>query len=192
VESIQLQRNAAPKLAFKTKAASFATPDELSAVTFTDTPDGNAGTAVGPRTSLWLGDYGSTAAASRHAVELSIKPGGAPEVCETGTEVQTNMPGISHYGLARDKTTATLKTLFAQGEFEDFNAGTLKALRWARHGGPGVGFACAMHRCEVRETPVNSPAGPSMGMELEIHGLRDTTAIASTDLSRSRLVIVLW
>lgn len=192
IDALELPRNGVAKAKIKTKVASFQTPDELSDPAFTATPDGDAGTAIGPRSSLWLQDYGSTAAASRHCIDLAIKPGGVPEPVETLTEVESGMPGISHYGLARDKTTATVKTLFSQGEFQDFNAGTLKVLRWVRHGGPGVGFAVAMHRCEVRETPTMAPVGPSMGMELEIHALRDTTAIASTDLARSRLVIVTW
>lgn len=192
IESIALPRNGAPKFSFKTLVASFATPNDLLDPAFVATPGGNAGTAVGPRTSLFLGDYGSTVAGSRHAVDFNVKPGGAPMPCETGTEVQSGMPGISHYGLTKDKTTATLKTLFSQDEFDDFDAQTLKQLRWVRHGGPGVGFALGMPRCSVTQTPSNSNAGPSLGMDLEITALRDVAAIADTDLARSRLVIVTW
>ncbi len=192
IESIALPRNGAPKFIFKTKVASFYTPDELADPTWVDAPDGDAPTAIGPRTRLFLQDYGTTTAASRHCIDMAIKPGGAPEACETGTEVQTGMPGISHYGLARDKSTATFKTILDQGEFADFTAGTLKVMRWTRNGAAGAGFAVAFHRCEVRETPTPQAIGPSLGMELELHALRDTTVVATTDLWRSRMVIVTW
>jgi hypothetical protein len=191
IESISLPRNAAPKLAFKTLVASFDTPDDLADPTWTTEPEGAAPVAVGPRTHVSLNDYGSTVSVQVHGVEVAIKPGGAPSPIDTGTELQTGMPGRAGYGLTRDKATATFKTIFDSARFADFTAGTLLNFRWHRDGGAGRLVAVGMPRCQIAATPATSPAGPSMGMELELEALKDTTAIGTTDLARSRVVVVL-
>lgn len=191
VESVTLNRNATPKAAIKAAVSSFQTPDDLSDVTWTSDPEGAAPLAVGPRTTFWMQDYGTNTTTTRHALELSIKPGGKPFAIETITEQESGMPGIAAYGLTRDKTTASLKLLMDQEGFEDFTAGQLKQIRWQRDGGPGRAIAFGMYRAEVSATPVVSEAGPSMGMDLELTALRNTDSVASTDLWRSRLVFVM-
>lgn len=191
VESIALARNTAPKLGFKTMVASFDTPEQITDPTWTVAPSGAAPVSIGARTHVSLGDYGSTASQPMHAVEVAIKPGGQPSPVDTLTEVELGMPGRAGYGLTRDKTTATLKTVFAQNELTDFASGQLRYFRWHRDGGVGRLVAIGFARCEIRETPSTSNIGPSMGMDLELHALKDVATIADTDLARSRLVVVL-
>lgn len=190
IDSISLGRNAAPRLAFKTKVARFDTPDDLSDPSFSAIPEGDAPVAVGPSTQLWVEDYGTTTNTQRHAVEFSVKPGGAPAPCETLTEQTDGMPGIAHYGLTRDDSTAELKTLFSQAEFDDFTNGQLKTVRWSRNSTAGRTIAVAMHRCEFPKTPKSTGVGPSLGQDLSLRALQDTTDVATTDLWRSRLVLV--
>lgn len=191
VESISLSRNAAPKLTFKTLVASFDTPDDLSDPSWTTDPEGAAPVAIGPRTSCSLCDYGSTTASPIHAVEVAIKPGGQPSPIDTTTEVETGMPGRAGYGLTKDKSTATVKTIFDSARLADFTASQLLNFKWWRDGGEGRLFGVQMSRCHIRETPTTSPAGPSMGLDLELEALKDLATVDTTDLARTRLAVVL-
>lgn len=191
VDSISLSRNALPKASIKAMVASFQTPDEVSDVSWTSDPEGAAPVAVGPRTSFWIEDYGTSTNTTRHCMELNVKPGGKPSPIETITEAEDGMPGIAAYGLTRDKTTASLKMLFSQAEYQDFSAQTLKQLRWQRDGGAGRTIAVGMYRAEIMSPPVPTAVNPSLGEDFELHALRNTDDSATTDLWRSRMVIVL-
>jgi hypothetical protein len=191
IDSIMLPRNGAPKLAFKTKVASYSKPNDLNDPSFTLTPEGGAPVGIGPQTQLWMQDYGTTTNTQLQASDVSIKPGGEPAPYPTDTEAVSGMPGISHYGLTRDKTTMSFRALFDQDQFNDFDDQVVKVIRWSRRAGPGRTIAVALHRAQIVKTPKPQKQGPSLAMDLEVKALRDTTSVASTDLWRSRLVIVL-
>jgi len=192
IDSIKITRNSPPEMSVKTLVASHRTPEAMSDPTWASDPYGLAPVAVGPTTSLWLEDYGTTTSTQRHAIELSVTPGSTREPVETLTEVQSGMVGRSHYGLGKDDTVAMLHTLFSQGELTDFEAQTVKVVRWSRNAPAGQGFAVAMHRCEIHDPPSSAPAGPSLGMKLGLRALRDTDSVATTDLWRTRIAIVLF
>lgn len=194
LESIELGRNGLPIAKLKHLVASYATPEALSEVTWSDlTPDGAAPQHVGTRTTVWLQDYGTTTANGQHASEFKFSPGGTPVPIDTLTEVETGMPGRAGYSIDSDDSMIDLTVVpLANAHFTAHLAGTLKTVRLAKNAAPGLGWCVGFPRCEIAATPSHAAVGPVRGQKLSLRALRDTTTVATTQLWRSRAYIALF
>ena len=191
--SLELSRNQPPKMSIRNMVASFETVEEAAEPTWSGTPFGYAPTAIGPDTTVWLEDYGTTTSTQLHVAEFTLNPGVASTPIDTVTEKQTGMPGRAGYSLGLgDSTVDMLVYPLTQGDWTDFNNQQIKVCRIAKAGTVGKAWAISMPRCEIVETPHGEGVGDGLGHRLMLRALKNTdnASAGNASLWKSRFVIV--
>lgn len=173
---ITLERNAVPKVSWNIMAASFLTPHEVTVPSsFSNSPAGEAGIHVGTSTKVLIGDFGSTTVSSLHVPSFSITPGISRVPVDTQTEVDTGMPGRSHYTLGEEPCTVEMTvTPHADDNLTDFENDTLKHILYSRLSTDGKGFAFYFPRAQINPRPAFAPvADAARGQTLNFKCLDD-------------------
>jgi hypothetical protein len=193
ITGIALNRNAAPVVSTQTMVASYETPEEAPDPSWVDDPVGFAPQAVGVRTSLWMETVGTTTSTQFNPISCTIAPGLERVPIETITEAQVGMPGRALYSLGKSDCMVDLHIVpFASTRFTEFNADTLKQIRYAKAAAPGSSWAVHFPRCQQVETPANQDAEAVLGQMLKYRAMQNTAISGGSNvaLGRSRMVII--
>lgn len=190
VTGITLGRNELPRVQFSTLVGSFDTPEAAPVPSWSSTPAGSAPRVIGPNTSVFLQDTGTTTDATFQTSSFEITPGVVRSRQETVTEDTAGMPGIGRYGLEPGGCTiSTLIAPTADGRLTEFNNRTEKHLQFERQGPVGTAWSFYFPRVTHSATPAKAAAGPIMGYQLNFNAHQ--VSGGATDMARSRMLIAL-
>lgn len=191
VSGISLDLNAAAKLQFSTLVGSYITPESAPTPSWSGTPSGAAGLAIGPGSRVHLGDFGSTTNTNLKVTEFSVTPGITRSRVETRTEADDGMPGTGMYTLERNPCEVSLQLApHADDNWTDFNAGTLKHLCFERIAAAGSAWMLDFPRVEITNDPQLANTSNVLGNSLSLRALPNTAG--SSALLTSRMCIVLF
>lgn len=191
---ISLERNGLASVELTTMWGSKKDPTELSEPAWTAEPSGLSGVPLGPNTTVWLQDYGTTTANSVHAESVSIEPGIPAVRIPTVTSATTNLQGTARYSTQDADTMVTLNLVpFATSHWTNFSAGTKKVLRIAKEAPAGQALAIHFSRCEIVSEPIRGTAEAVSSTRLELRAHSDTAnaSASSAEQWRSKMHIVL-
>ena len=120
------------------------------------------------------------------SVETGIEVAPIPAI----TEQTANFQGLAGWTTSPARPTASFLITPHSVDFDaDFVAGTYKVFRIAIQGPEGKAMCITFPRCEISTNPVHAPNGEVMATRVTIAAHEDTTAIGTTDLARSMMVI---
>lgn len=191
--SMTFNRNAAPTLAFNTHVASYVGPGTAVEPSFTDTPFGFAPQAIGPSTSLWMADTGSTTSTQFSAISVGVAPGLVRTPVETVTEATSGMPGRGLYSIGKSDCMATIHFApYTATRLSEFLNDTEKQIRYAKAAAPGSAWAVHFPRCQVVEEPTSMDAEDVMGVNVAFRAMQRAanSNASNTALWRSRMVLI--
>lgn len=188
---LTMTRNELARLSFATLVGSFLGPGEHSiAPSWSASPTGVAGKAMGPTTKCWFIDSGTTTNTQSHLVEFAIDSLFRKAAIPTMTEAEDNMPGLYGYGLTADNVAATLTFVpFANDFYTDFTNGTYKHLQVERAGTLGTCFSVSMGRCSLQSTPIMTPGDVTSQHSVSVRA--DVDNLSTTAQGTSPIKIVL-
>ena len=173
--SIVLERNSPPKVSWQVLAASFLTPQEVTVPTFSASPAGQPGIHVGTTTEVLAANFGSSTTSNLHVPSFAITPGIVRTPVDTQTEVDSGMPGRSHYALGEEDCIIEMTvTPHVDQNLTDFENDQLKHLLYSRLASDGLGFAFYFPRAQITPRPGFSPvADAARGQSLRFKCLDD-------------------
>ena len=154
------------------------------------TLNGDAPISMGPRTKVYLYDYGTTTAASVNASNIEINPGVEVTPIPSTTSATNNMEGLAGWSIGKPAPTASMQIVPHSDSYDtDLQAGTYKAFRLERQGAEGSSFCIGMPRCEVSATPKLDANGDVLATNISLMAHEDADAIGTTDLAKSPMYI---
>lgn len=189
ITGIRLSRNELALMSTSTRVGSFLTPESAPVPSWSNTVEGSAGSAVGPRTRVWLQDRGTTTDSTVQVSAFDLTPGLVSGPIEVQTEDATNMPGLFGYMLQRNPLALSMSVVpHADGPLNDFRSRTEKSIQWERLT-PGAGAWCIyLPRATYSGTPGMAEVGTALGQQLQFTGHYDDNI--STALGRSKVQLV--
>ncbi len=197
-----LNRGELPTVALEYQCATFRTAaddgtGDVSAISstpsFSGTLNGAAPLHMGRDTSVYLDDYGSTSATSKHVNGLEVGLGVTVAPIETVTSATASMEGLAGWTLSKPDPTASMTIVPHGSEWEtDLQGGTYKAFAVERRGAEGSAFAIVMPRCEVSSTPKTGDNGEVLAEQVTLRAHEDQDSVGTTDVAKSPILIGLF
>lgn len=190
LDSIKLDRNAIATFVTTTFGGQSTPPDNAANPTWTTEPAYNTPVVIGPDCQVWMEDYGTTTNTLLNCSGFSITPG-IPVVPEDLlTEGGVGLEARGGYTTKPDKTMIEITSTWDPAAFTDFEANTLKALRFStlRPAGQNIGFS--FPRVKIKKVSATKN-GDVLQVKMLCQALEDTqlTAAANEDLYRSKMTI---
>jgi hypothetical protein len=187
LSKIALGRGALPLLNFRTLAANFLAPDEAPNPSWVAAPSGHAPVAIGPRTEWQYQTAGDDAANVVHCYSFDLEVGVPVVPIDTNGEVQDNMQGRQAYTTAPGDTIIKLGMDFTNAAWTDFDASTLKYLRFSKLAPAGQLITLYFPSCELANSPKRGINGDVSAVDLELRSHPNTSG--ATALERAKVLI---
>lgn len=192
LDSITLPRGELPSVSGTIFAASFERPGVAPSPSWTVAPSGSAPVSIGANCEVQFATVGSTAANHIQVAEVTIQIGVPVIPTETVTEVDSNMEGVASYCTGPADTMVTLGIVpMATSHWADFDADTMKLLRWTKLANPGQIFTIQMSNCEIASMPKRGiqNATSRADVELRAHPPAEITGASNQALVTSKIII---
>lgn len=190
LSSISLGRDQAAKIGIGTMVGSFDLPPDAAVPTWTGSPAGAAGRAIGPLTEVFIQTQSTTTENSLNCTSFEVEPGVMPARIESVTEQTSGLPGTALYGLARNPCNITATIVpHVDTYYTNFDAGTVMHCQFERQAAVGSAWSIYFPDCTVQATPTLADASSALGHTISLRAHAD--ASQSTDHARSRMQIVL-
>lgn len=190
LDSISLDRGAIAKFVTTTFGGQSTPPDNAPSPSWTAEPAYNAPIVVGPDTQVWFEDYGTTTNTLLDCSSFQITPGVPVVMDPLITEGSTGMEAHGGYTTKPEDTMIELQATWSTAEFTDFEADTLKVLRFStlRAAGQNIGFS--FPRVKIRKVE-GVQDGDIWRVKILCHALEDAynSAAGNEDLHRSKMAI---
>ena len=188
--SIAVGRDDLMRGSIQTMFADWQGPNDLVAPTWSNAEEGLAGTVIGPTGRLFLQDYGSTVQKSFKVESIGIDVGVPVTRIPTVTEDTANSPGTGLYAFGPAETLITLNLVhLTSALWDDWDDDVFKQMRYSTRRQAGNVMAIACPRCEVVQSPVRGQAADVSSTQVVLRAHPDTTAVATTALWRSKILI---
>jgi len=189
ITGFSLARNEVGMFSTVTKVGSFLTPQDAPVPTWAANPTGSAGSAVGPRTEIWLQTRGTTTDATVQVDSFELDPGIVSNPVPTQTEDGTNMPGLYGYTLGKNPCTVAMNIIpHADTPLADFAARTEKSVQWERQAAAGSAWSIYLPRCTHDDGPAPADVSTMLGQSVKLRAHYDDDQ--STAIARSRIQVI--
>lgn len=194
LESFEFGRGDVPKFNVKVRFAYCKVPGDgaPSAVTWTGTIQGDAGTAIGIKHKLHVQAKGTATLNTYDAVSVKLTPGVPRPRRNTVTENTSNMQGTAGYGTEPAPTVLEVQA-FIDTQFQDWHdAGTSLVVKWYYPGSNGNGWVIQGSDCVLMAAPkrIGGEGSNLYTLQFEMREDRSLDALASNlDRARSKLLI---
>lgn len=191
-------RNERPSIVLDVTAARFRNvgQDGLAAPSWSGSPATLGPVVLGPRTKLWLQDYGATTQTTGlHLSSASWTVGVSVAPVEVITEQTAGMPGIGLFSTAPARPECEVTIVPWDDDYDvDLAASTptYKAIRVALESTEGKSIAIMFPRAQIMATPKIAQVGEVLGATVKLEAHEDADAIGTTDLAKSPILIGLF